>query len=69
MSNLVAFNSVFERAIRAQDTAQSLIESPTIRVPTAVIVFAKDHINALEEQLVAAYAKIAELEKLHETEF
>ena len=62
MSNMCAFHSCFERAVRANDCAGSLVESPTIRVPTTVIMFAHEHIHLLEEQLGAAQNRIRELE-------
>lgn len=51
MSNLVAFNSVLERAMRVEEHRVSYDETLRIQVPTQVIIFAKSHIDLLEEQL------------------
>lgn len=51
MSNLTAFNSVFERAMRVESSRKSFNESLTVNVPTQAILFAKSHIDTLEEQV------------------
>lgn len=61
MSNLIAFNSVFERAMRVEEHRQSFDEALRIQVPTQVIVFAKSHIDLLEEQLAKLQHEAVEL--------
>lgn len=63
MSNLVAFNSVFERAMRVESNRKSFGESLTVNVPTPVVLFAKSHIDALEEQLERERAVIEMMKK------
>jgi len=61
MSNLIAFNSVFERAMRVEEHRKTYDEALRIQVPTQVIVFAKSHIDLLEEQLAKLQRENAEL--------
>lgn len=64
MSNKVAFNSVVERAKRAEENRKDLLTSPTVVVPTSVIAYADMHINMLEDQLGEAQQVIARLRAL-----
>lgn len=51
MSNLTAFNRVVVRAKAAEDKRTGFNDSIRVEVPTTVILFANEHILALEEQL------------------
>ena len=61
MSNLVAFNSVLERAMRVESNRKSFGESLTVSVPTTVILFSKSHIDLLEEQQAKMQRELVEL--------
>lgn len=64
MSNLVAFNSVAERAARAEEGRESFNESIRINVPTSVIMFADLHIRMMEEQQAKMQKELNELRAL-----
>lgn len=64
MSNLVAFKSVVRRAQTKADNQICLIENMPITTNVGIILFANQHINKLEEQLVGAYAKIAKMNEI-----
>lgn len=51
MSNLTAFNTVLNKAMRVEQHRNSFNESLTVVVPTQVVLFANDHIRKLEEQV------------------
>lgn len=64
MSNLCAFNSVFERAQQTESLRAAFDSKEThIQVPTSVILFAEKHIRMLEEQLAKLQAKETSTDK------